>query len=107
MAFADKSLRSICESESTAIHSLGAAVSSKLKHRLADLAASSSTSDLVAGNPHEVDGTGNGLFAIALEEGVQLVFSANHQNMPRLQSGKVDWPRVRRIKIVAIERRDD
>jgi hypothetical protein len=107
LAFSDKSLRGICESESAAIQSLGVLVASKLKHRLADLSASSSTDDLVAGNPREIDGNGHGLFAIDLDEGVKLVFSANHQNIPRAQTGKVDWPKVRRIKIVAIERRHE
>jgi len=106
LAFADKTLRGICESESVAMQSLGANVASKLKHRLADLSAATSTDDLVAGNPHEVDGNGHGLFAIELEEGIQLLLSANHQSIPRVQTGKVDWSNVRRVKIIAIGRQD-
>ncbi|MGX7875925.1 hypothetical protein ACVDG5_027265 [Mesorhizobium sp. ORM6] len=90
MAFADKNLRSICESESAAIQALGANVSAQLKHRLADLSAASSTGDLIAGNPAEIDGTGNGLFAVQLGDGVRMLFAANHQKTPRLNTGKVD-----------------
>ncbi|RUW71127.1 MULTISPECIES: killer suppression protein HigA [unclassified Mesorhizobium] len=102
MAFADKNLRSICESESAAIQSLGAAVAALLKHRLADLSAASSTVDLIAGDPQEIDGTDSGLFAIQLANSVRMLFTANHQRTPRLNTGMVDWSAVRRIKIISI-----
>jgi proteic killer suppression protein len=50
--FKDKKLQTLCEKQQVAVKKLGSACAHKLRTRLADLAAASRVSDLVAGNPH-------------------------------------------------------
>jgi len=42
-----------------------------------------------------------------LPEGYQLVIAPNHAKNPMLQSGKIDWAKVGRIKVIRIERSHD
>ncbi len=105
LAFANRSLRHICESELKAKRVLGVEVAKTLKHRLADLRAAISVKDLVAGRPRELQGS----HSIELEvgEGVRLTFCANHDKAPLLPTGQTDWSRVRRVKILRIEGHDE
>jgi hypothetical protein len=103
LAFATKSLRDICESAEKARHTLGPKVSEKLKRRLADLYAAVSVNDLIAGRPHELDGPPQRRIALELGDGHRLVFSANHVVLPKLESGKIDWSKVSRVKLLRIE----
>jgi len=42
--------------------------------------------------------------AISLDDGGSLVqMKANHRDCPRLETGLVDWNRVTRVQVVAIE----
>lgn len=102
LAFASISLRTICESEAQAKHELGPEVAETLKHRLSDLRAATSIKDLLVGRPHILDGTDHQHMAIDLCEEYQMVISANHPKNPFTESGKLDWPRVSRIKILQI-----
>lgn len=103
IAFAEKSLRQLCENETKAQQVLGAAMAEKLKRRLADLRAATCITDLVAGRPRELDGPCPRPFAVDLRDGARIVFSANHNVNPLLKSGCVDWPKVSRVKILRIE----
>lgn len=104
IAFASKSLRTICESEVQAKQELGPTIAEILKHRLADLRAALSIKDLMAGRPRRLDGTDQQYIAIDLCDGYRIVFCANHPYNPISGSGEIDWPRVSRIKILRIER---
>lgn len=103
LAFANKSLRQLCESEAKATRDLGGRVAQKLRRRLADLCAATSVKDLVAGRPRELEGVPHRNLAVDLCEGSRIVFCANHNTIPGLPSGKVDWSRVSRVKILRIE----
>lgn len=100
LAFAEKSLRQLCESEATAQRVLGERAALKLKGRLADLRAAATVKDLVVGRPQELEGSA---MALNLHSGSRMVFSANHHNIPVLKSGCVNWSRVTRVKILRIE----
>lgn len=102
LAFESKWLRSICESESEAEREFGLTISQVLKRRLADLRAATSTTDLIVGKPRILD---NEQMIIELSDGYQVVFRANHPDNPVLESGRIDWQRVSRIKIMCIEGR--
>lgn len=106
LAFATKSLRQVCESEIKAKRALGPKIAEKLKRRLADLRAAVSTSDVIAGQPRELDGTGQGRMAINLSDGYSVVFCSNHAEVPILKTGRVDWSKVGRIKITSIGKID-
>ncbi len=105
LAFANRSLRHICESESKAKRVLGVEVARTLKHRLADLRAAISIEDLVAGRPHELQDSHS--IEIEIDEGVRLTFCANHNKEPLLPTGQTDWSKVRRVKILRIEGHDE
>jgi proteic killer suppression protein len=78
-----------------------------LRRRLADLRAATCVTDLLAGHPREVKGGRHGQFALELSERSQIVFCANHNAVPLLESGSVDWASVTRIKILRIETNHD
>jgi hypothetical protein len=101
LAFETKDLRTLCEIEAEAKRKLKGPVAEMLKHRVADLKAALSLSDLVAGRPRLGDTPETML--VDLRDGYRLVFAANHQRNPRASSGDIDWPRVSRIRITAIE----
>jgi len=103
LAFDTKPLRQICENEGKAKRKLGITVAEKLKRRLADLRAATVVGDIVAGGPHEIEGTDHQHLEIDLSEGYRIVFCANHNVIPMLESGGVNWSRVSRIKILRIE----
>jgi hypothetical protein len=103
IAFSTKALRELCENQTRATKLLGAKVAENLKRRLADLRAAPSIPEVVAGRPYELDGARSGDFAVNLCDGVRIVFCANHNIVPRLESRQVDWAKIGRIKIVKIE----
>lgn len=79
----------------------------QLEGRLADLRAARYVKDLVAGRPKEVQGVHNTEIAVDLGDGSRIVFCANHNAIPLLESGSVDWSRISRIKILRIESEHD
>ena len=103
LAFATKSLRSVCESAEEARRKLGSAVSEKLKRRLADLRAAVSAQDLIAGHPCELDGARQRRIALQLTNGYRLLLCPNHSVPPKLESGKLDWAKVSRVKLLRVE----
>ncbi len=109
LAFTDKNFRDLCLNEFLAIQVLGAPLAGKLKRRLADLAAATFVSDLFAlpGRPRELMNNRSGDMVIDLINGQQLVFQNGHIKVGFLQSGSVDWTRVRRVKILGLENGHD
>lgn len=104
LAFDKKSLRELCENEEKAKRDFGVKVAENLKRRLADLRAAKSAKDLVAGRPREHKGSEHRHISIDLCENYRILFCANHNVIPELESGDVDWSKVSRIKILQIER---
>lgn len=103
LAFDSKSLRTICENEAHAKRKLGPTVAEVLRHRLADLRAATSIKDLIVGRPRILDGTDHQHVVIDLCDDYRMVFCANHPNNLVAKSGKIDWPKVSRIRILSIE----
>lgn len=106
LAFAEKNFRDLCCNETLARQAYGNLLSGKLKRILADLGAATVVSDLLLlpGSPRELTGDFRGRMVINLVDEYQLVFQAGHVNPPVLQSGEVDWSRVRRIKLLGLEK---
>lgn len=71
--FKDKHLQDICNKQVVAVKKLGHIGARKLQTRLADIAAASRVSDLIAGNPHPLKGDRHGQFALDLTGGWRLV----------------------------------
>ncbi len=79
-------------------------VAEKVKHRLADLRAASSVSDVVLGSLKEIANTQGEKLSIDLCDGYQIIFQANHIELPLSADGKVDWSVVTRIKVLNIKK---
>ena len=108
LAFNSKSLRNICENEDEANHELGSAVAQVLKHRLADLRAAISITDIMVGRPRLLQGViQNKHMIIDLYDNYRMTFCANHPDNPIGENGKIDWQKVSRVKILRIERNYD
>ena len=75
-------------------------------HRLADMEVARFVTDLVAGKPRELDGVRRGQISVDLCDGYCIIFCANHNEIPLMVSGSVDWSKVTRIKILNIDRDD-
>ncbi len=99
IAFKTRKLRDICEDDSLAENEYGSKVAKILKHRLADFMAGMTFSDFVVGNPRPL--TSN-VQLIDLCDGFVLEISANHTKNPLLETGEIDWSKVRRIKVLNI-----
>ncbi len=98
--FKDKQLRELCEKKAVAVKKLGAICARKLQTRLADIAAASRVTDLVAGKPHLLTGDRHGQFALELAGGWRLVFAPANEPIPRRGDASIDWSAV---TIVCIE----
>lgn len=104
IAFENKDLRSICENDKKAKERYGEQITDKLKRRLADLRAVADVRELVAGNPSEI---GENKFKLDLGDQYHLIFVSNHIRVPILNEDKIDWTKVKRIKILSIEKKHD
>ena len=102
LAFETKELREVCENEADAKRQFGDAVAEVLKHRLADIDAASSPTDIIVGNPRIEPGGER--MTIDLCEGYQLVMTPNHPSNPMKAIGTVAWEKVNRIRILEIRR---
>lgn len=103
ISFDSIELRALCEDEDLARQELGSTVSHLLKNRLADIDSATCVGDLVAGRPRFED-HGAGRIVLELAEGFILAFTPNQRRLPVTSSGALDWGRVGRVKLVAIER---
>jgi len=104
IAFESASLRAICESEAQAAAELSPTIARALKNRLADMDAASYATDLIAGTPRQLAGADHGCMAVALADGLEIVFCSNHPRPPLTETGHVDWARVSRVRIMRIGR---
>lgn len=101
VAFDNREIRMVCENEDIAKENLG---STKLQDRLADIFAATTVRDLLVGNPKETEFESLPAYKVDIEEGLTLFFSPNHVKAPCLEDGQVDWDKVNRVKIIAIQK---
>jgi hypothetical protein len=99
IAFATLPLRALCEDAAQADREFGEAVAQTLRHRLADLRAASSPLDVPVGNPQPMDENCERM-ALNLRDGFRLLLAPNHVKNPRDANNRVDWKKVRRVKIM-------
>jgi hypothetical protein len=102
LSFRTRKLRAVCEDECKAASTLGEAVAKQLRHRLADLRAATTVADLVTGQTR-FGGRQNSQMRLHIADGVQLLCHPNTARLPKDDGGMVDWGRVYRLAIVAIE----
>ncbi|MBD2254930.1 type II toxin-antitoxin system RelE/ParE family toxin [Nostoc parmelioides] len=102
ITFSDRKLQNLCEQQNLAQKKLGANCAKKLRTRLADLAAVSCVTELVAGRPHPLKGDRAGEFALDLEGGTRLVFKPDNDPVPLTEDESIDWSKVTAVCIVFI-----
>jgi hypothetical protein len=103
ISFHTERLKDVCIDSALADQTLGAAAAEALRNRLDDIRAADSVYDLLAGQP--AAGVHNGVecYRVSLVNGARLVFVPSH-NVSRINAqGAVDWTRVRRVRIMAVE----
>jgi hypothetical protein len=101
LAFDTKALRDICESEAIAEKELGAKVAGALKRRLSDFRSVDTFNELPFTKPKR----NSNRVTFQLPDDWQLVVMSGHGTDPKLGSGKIDWTRVTRLKVIKIEKR--
>lgn len=106
LAFRTRTLRSICEDEAKAAQHFHPEVVASLKRRLADLRAADSVDDLIAGRPR-LTSDHSPVIRLALVDEYELVCQMNHPNPPLDADGKLDWSRVRRLKVTLIAKQGE
>lgn len=106
LAFSDRTFRDLCHNELLANETYGALLASKLKRSLADLYAVTVVQDLLLlpGKPRNLPDDTDDKMVIDLADGFMLIFKAGHIRQPILPSGEIDWSRVKRIKILGLEK---
>lgn len=100
--FDDDDLERLCSEERVMKKRLGSQGAKKLRRRLADLAATSRVSDLVAGDPHPYTGDKKGLYSLDLDGGRRLLFEPSDDPPPTKPDGGIDWSQVTSIVIVFV-----
>lgn len=107
LSFDSLEIRELCHNLHTANDVIGEHDLSALKLRLVDLDAASHAAEYLDLFPNDVtmsdDGTG---LQIALSTMVLIVVQA-HVKPPLDSAGQVEWSRVKRVKIISLERLDD
>lgn len=107
LAFLTREIRTLCESQTEAEREFGIEVARKLRACLADMRETENVEELLIVQPSaKVDGV-VGRFEIHLNDGYKVVLFANHNSLPMIdKTGRIDWTRVRRLRIEAIERNE-
>lgn len=100
--FQTAGIKRICEDSREAQRRLGPQSARKLRARLADLQAASRLAEVTGGRPHPLKGDRAGQFSLDLAGGQRLLFVPFDDPMPQQDGGAIDWPNVRRVRIVFI-----
>jgi len=102
ISYGNRRLEELCKKEAVARRRLGPAGAKKLRTRLNSLAAASNVRELWGGRPHTLRGNLEGQFALDLAGGHRLIFRPNHDPVPRMETGDVDWSSVEKVTITDI-----
>lgn len=103
LAFEDEQLRAACIKRGRALAVLGPEIAHELNKRVADVRAAETALDLLVGTRVVADG-GYEAIHVSLANGFDLVLVANHVQNPTTASGKLDWGKVVRVKVLEISR---
>jgi hypothetical protein len=104
LSFDTEDLRDLCEHEAIAIARLGVLAAEELKNRLSDFKAADFINEVVAGRPRTSVVAGVECIQFDLADRYLVHVAANHAP-PRLDAhSRTDWLRVRRIKVISVEK---
>ena len=101
--FKDKVIRELCESNRSAVRTLGAPSAKKLRTRYSDLEAAKNVFELPpVGNPHTYVANKKEVFSLNLHGGARVLFVPNHNPVPTKIDVGIDWREVTAIIIIEI-----
>jgi hypothetical protein len=107
LAFETEALRDVCEDEAKALTEFGNEVATALIHRLADLRAARTVTNLVTRDRRVERVEARERYVVPLANEKLLYLQANHVKNPTGRDGYVDWSRVSRVKVMRIGPKDD
>lgn len=102
ISYKDSKLRKICEYSREAQRKLGPDSAKKLQQRLDDIDAAEHVEELLAGNPHPLEGNRAGQYSVSLAGGKRLVFEPEHHPVPHQEDSGINWSTVTAVTIVYI-----
>jgi toxin HigB-1 len=104
ISFATSKLAKICNSDTKLQGAYGPRLARVIKRRLMDLHAAETLESMriVPGRCHQLTGDLEGLFAVDLVHPDRLVFKPDHDPVPQLGGGGVDWSKVTKIEVAGI-----
>ncbi|HLA83197.1 MAG TPA: hypothetical protein VJL29_00255 [Thermoguttaceae bacterium] len=104
ISFATSKLAKLCNSESKLRGTYGPRQASLIQQRLVDLSAADTLNLMKAlpGRCHQLTQNLDGLFAVDLVHPDRLVFRPDHDPLPQLPGGGLDWSKVAKIEIIGI-----
>ena len=108
ISFQTKHLRLLSENQAKASEELGDLAGGLLMRRLSDLRAVTNISELIVGNARHFRSDYDNTMILNLNQGLGILFSANHVKNPVDEHENIVWALVKRIKILDIvEVKDD
>ena len=102
ISFETTKLRTICESSEEADAEFGQEIANRLRTRLADLAAAPSVGELPHGLPAAIRLNGMEAWALRVSEALRIAFVVNHAKHQGGVVGRIEWEKVRRVKLIDI-----
>ncbi|MHC4401187.1 MAG: type II toxin-antitoxin system RelE/ParE family toxin [Planctomycetota bacterium] len=104
ISFATSKLAKLCNSEKRLRGAYGPRMAAVIRRRLMDLDAAETLASMkeLPGRCHQLTENLDGLFAIDLVHPNRLVFVPDHDPVPELRGGGVDWSKVTKIEVAGI-----
>ena len=104
ISFSTSKLAKLCNSEKKLRGTHGPRMARLIQQRLMDLDAAETLESMrsIPGRCHQLTENLDGLFAVDLVHPDRLVFAPDHDPVPQLNSGGVDWSKVTKIEIFGI-----
>ena len=104
ISFATSKLAKLCNSEKKLRGAYGPRMAALIQQRLMDLDAAETLESMrdIPGRCHQLTGNLEGLFAVDLVHPDRLVFAPDHDPVPQLSGGGVDWSKVTKIEVVGV-----
>lgn len=105
ISFATAKLQKLCNSDSKLRGEFGPVCAKKIQRRLAEMKAANCLEDLrhlPQARCHELSADRNGTLAVDVEHPKRLIFEPDHDPIPELPGGGLDWRQVTSARILDI-----
>lgn len=106
VSFKSRKLQKTCNSDRELQRAHGARMAANIRECLDDLAALQTLADikkLPHHRCHELHGDKQGVFSLDLEHPQRLLFVPDHDPVPQLHAGGIDWSQVTAVEILGVE----